>query len=312
LGERAFPNKYEGYDETVDPRVHIFFSTVAFRYGHSEVSNYIAYAAKGAYGLFPYMQYADMKHLYFDPNFIWDLSPTSIWVGMAKNLQQSMDTQFDDVIRNYLFIGKHKHPVKDLMATDIQRLRDNEIPNCNEVRKAYRLDQPKAWNNYNLLNRGNDVQQLYDQLKDLYATPGDADAFICGLAEDWVETNTTEKHHDYSSLGKLFETAIISQFHRTRAGDRFWYQLHIDTITCGGKLPSLKTRTLSQIIKDNSPISVDLGDTVFAYDEKADTTTTASGKKDSTSKSSTSKSSSPKSSTSAYEESAYKVRKPRN
>jgi len=81
--------------------------------------------------------------------------------------------------------------------------------------------------------------------------------------------NNTEAHHDYSNLGELFEAAIVSQFYRVRAGDRFWYQLHLDEITCASELPPLNTRTLAQIIRDNSPFPVDIGDTVFVYDEKA-------------------------------------------
>jgi len=266
LGETPFPH-YEGYDDSVDPRIHIFFSTVAFRYGHSEVGDYLDFAEKGGYGLFPHVLHSNLSRLYFNPSMYGDgdISPTAVWIGMSKNIQQSMDAQFSDSVRNYMFLGKHKRPQHDLLAVDVQRARDHGIPLCNEVRKAYNLKPYKSWEKFRVLKRGKqDPKQLLAQLEKLYDSPSDTESFICGLAEDWVESNVNVTHvRDYSNLGELFEVAVIDQFYRLRAGDRFWHQLHLDTITLHGDLPSLKTRTLNQIIIDNSGVDIQLGKTVF-------------------------------------------------
>jgi len=59
------------------------------------------------------------------------------------------------------------------------------------------------------------------------------------------------KDNDYSNLGDLFEAAIISQFQRTRTGDRYWYTRNLDIINCDGDLENVQHRKLSDIIRDN-------------------------------------------------------------
>jgi len=78
-----------------------FFAEVAFRYGHSEVSNLIKLAVQGSFGVFPFWQYVQMDQVYFEPGFVKSVDVNSVWLGMANMIQQSMDGQFDDTLRNF-------------------------------------------------------------------------------------------------------------------------------------------------------------------------------------------------------------------
>jgi len=101
-------------------------------------------------------------------------------------------------------------------------------------------------------------------LKFLYETPEDCDVFICGLSEDWVETDVTEAHDDYSNLGVLFEAALHEQFTRIRDGDRFWYEQDfiLEALNSLG-LGDVSERTLADVIRDNTPKGTKVGDNVM-------------------------------------------------
>jgi len=254
---RPFPEPDLDYDDKIDPRIHVFFSTVAFRYGHSEVSDLInIYSGKGSG--------PKLSDHYFDPYFLLDVGVNSLWEGMAYQLQQSPDEKFADSIRNHLFDG-HNHYHYDLMSFDIQRARDHGIPSCNHARIAYGLHPIEDWEYFDFLDKANGAneKEVESEVSHVYKNPWVADAFICGLAEKWVDSKYAEKHHDYSNLGKLFEAAIISQFQRLRIGDRFWYTRHIETVCSHGDLEDVRHRTLADVIRDNAVEKIDLPDYIF-------------------------------------------------
>lgn len=248
---RPFPEK-DYYDPECDPRIHIFFSTVAFRYGHSEVGDLIRSAIKGYYGRFPQWHIAKLANHYFDPDFlVEDVKLSDLFEGLAGNVQQSVDHEIADSIRNNLF--KNKHQRFDLWAIDIQRGRDHKIPSYNHARKAYGLEPFDSWKEFNSLGRDleQDENEIKHKLSTVYRNPWEADAIVPGVAADWVRTKYTKRRNDYSNIGDLFEEAIISQFQRTRTGDRFWYTRHLDLINCNGDLEPVQKRTLADVIRDN-------------------------------------------------------------
>jgi len=265
---RPFPEPDLDYDENIDPRVHIFFSTVAFRYGHSEVGDMMQRAKQGDFGQFPLWQYSKLWKHYFDPYFVLNSGISTLWQGMAYQSQQSSDLYFSDSIRNSLFQGYSKHPKYDLMAMDIQRSRDHGIPSCNEARIAYGLSPIEDWDDFYFMDKrnGQNETQIYNDVSFVYRNPWEADSFVCGLAEKWVDSKIASKHHDYSNLGKLFEAAIISQFQRTRIGDRFWYTRNLDEVHCNGDLPDINSRSLADVIRDNSVDQIDIPNSLFKID----------------------------------------------
>jgi len=259
---RPFPEE-DYYDPHCDPRVHAFFATVAFRYGHSEIHDLIQQSVKGYYGSFPHWQYAKLSNHWFDPDFVVKADLCTLFEGLAYQVQKSPEPQIADVIRNYVFPGDFEHPKFDLFAVDIQRGRDHCIPSYNQARKAYGLYPVDSWDKFDAVDErlGVDVQKLKTDLHKVYRSPWEADAIVAGLAADWVRTPYTHKHHDYSNLGDLFESAIISQFQRTRTGDRFWYSRNLDHVYFKGLQP-VEERTLADVIRDNIE-HVNIPDEVF-------------------------------------------------
>jgi len=90
---RPFPEK-DHYDPHCDPRVHDFFTTVAFRYGHSEVGNLIKKSTKGHFGDFPLWSYAQLHEHFFDPTFVLHADLGSLFEGLAYQEQKSPDAYF--------------------------------------------------------------------------------------------------------------------------------------------------------------------------------------------------------------------------
>jgi len=261
LFARPFPAK-DFYDPECDPRVHIFFSTVAFRYGHSEIGDLITNAYQGRYGKFPYWHAAKLADHFFDSEYVTDVELSDVFEGLAGTVQQSVDHEIADSVRNDLF-KNHKQRF-DLFSIDIQRGRDHKIPSYNHARLAYGLEPFDSWEDFNSLDEKleQDEHEIKHKLSTVYRNPWEADSIVAGLAANWVRTPYTKRHHDYSNIGDLFEAAIISQFQRTRTGDRFWYTRHLDFINCYGDLEPVQHRFLADVIRDNI-YHVDIPDDVF-------------------------------------------------
>jgi len=209
-------------------------------------------SVKGHYGEFPLWSYSQLHEHYFDSEFILHADLGSLFEGLAYQKQKSPDAYMSPVIRNQLFRGEFPHHHFDLFAIDIQRGRDHCIPSFNHARKAYGLEPYDSWHDFDAIDErvGQNVHELKSDLAKAYRNPWEADAIVGGVASDWVRTPYTEHHHDYSNVGDLFESAIISQFQRTRVGDRFWYSRNLDEINCHGLEP-VQHRTLAKIIRDN-------------------------------------------------------------
>jgi len=168
-----------------------------------------------------------------------------------------------DSIRNYLFLGEDG-PKFDLFAIDIHRARNHRIPSYNHARIAYGLKPYDTWKEFKSLDSRlqQNEHEIKEKLSSVYRNPWEADSFVAGLAADWVRTPETKKHHDYSNVGDLFEAAIISQFQRTRTGDRYWYTRNLDFVNCYDDLEPVQHRRLSDVIRDNFK-SCDIPDDVF-------------------------------------------------
>src|SRR5262249_50991392 len=120
---------------------------------------------------------------------------------------QAMDLLAIDEVRNLLF-GNAGAGSQDLIARDIQRARDNGLPDYNTLRVAYGLPPVTSFAE---ITSNVQVQQ---ELEQAYGSVDNIDAFEGGLAEDHVAG---------SDVGPLFRTIMIDQFTRLRDGDRFFY-----------------------------------------------------------------------------------------
>ena len=232
---------YTGYNETVDPRVSIVFSTAGFRLGHTQLPADLHLLNKRNVAT------ADdvLGQVIFQPNLI-TTSGLEPWLrGLARDKAEALDGYVISAIRSFL-VGGVGPAGFDLIALDIQRGRDQGLPSYNQVRLDFGL-APKA--DFTGVTSNTDLQV---KLLAAYPNgPDDADAMICAMSED---------HVNGGQVGETFAAILKDQFQRTRDGDRFWYESYLDATT----LATVQAQTLSGIIKRNCPaIGNEMQDDVF-------------------------------------------------
>eukprot|EP01125_Pyxidicula_operculata_P013197 TRINITY_DN4365_c0_g1_i4.p1 TRINITY_DN4365_c0_g1~~TRINITY_DN4365_c0_g1_i4.p1 ORF type:complete len:468 (+),score=126.87 TRINITY_DN4365_c0_g1_i4:490-1893(+) len=268
FGGVQWPLEYNGYNPSLSPDTHIFFSTVAFRYGHSEVVGQIKRMMRGKYGGFPRWQYTRLSDVFFDPTELKEEDIGGAFEGMASIVTQSMDEMIAEEIRNELFQNGAGHPIIDLYATDIQRGRDHLVPAYNDARLVFGLPTADTWDDFDAMTFASDPDQVRAKLGAVYNTPYQCDTIVCGNSEDWVQPQDRtigflgltvsaipSMPGDYSHLGDMFENALMEQFTRIRDGDRLWYQSNLESVQVYGLKPP-QYRKLSDIIRDNTDANV--------------------------------------------------------
>jgi hypothetical protein len=257
LGPNALP-AYAGYDPTVNPSISTEFSTVAFRFGHSMLSNQIQrHTNRGldinAVGGAPINLAVD----FFDANLInpsgavdpltgqsaSDIGP--VLKGDADGNGQATDPLVVNEVRSLLF-GNGQGGM-DLLARDIQRDRDHGIGTYNQLRVAYGLPPVTSFADItgNVL-----VQQA---LQATYGSVDNIDPFEGGLAED---------HAAGATVGPLFERIMADQFTRLRDGDSYFYLNQ--SFTPQEQSLIQQGDTLAKIIRSNTNVTNLQGD-VFRF-----------------------------------------------
>ncbi len=251
LGPRAIP-AYAGYNPNVNATIGNEFSTVAFRFGHSLLSSGIERQANNGLDIATSNGTDPTIPLYedfFDPTLLntsgivdpltglvsSDIDP--ILKGDADGVSQANDLLAIEDVRNLLF-GNYGAGGEDLMARDVQRGRDNGIPDYNTLRVALGLP---AVTTFAQITSNVQVQQ---ELAAAY--PGGVntiDAFEGGLAED---------HVPGSDVGPLFQAIIANQFTRLRDGDRFFY---LNESFTPDEVALIRGATLAKVIEANTHIT---------------------------------------------------------
>jgi len=231
----AKPPAY-AYNSSLNPQVSAFFSTVAFRYGHDEVSGIIARYNKSG------LPYQDgnilLRDSYFFPDAVKKVGIDPYLRGAAVNQQNAVDAQIDEDMRTFLF-NQAPALATDLAARNMQRARDHGIARYNECRKAYGLPTCAT---FSCINNDTRIVNLLNQA---YGTDNVTylDPFVGGLLEAKLPG---------SNLGPLFTVSIVEQLVRSRNADRFWYQNK--GVFTSDELAILESTKISDIIKRNCDI----------------------------------------------------------
>ncbi|PKK64798.1 heme peroxidase [Rhizophagus irregularis] len=124
---------YEGYKPDIIPGIDTFFSTVTFRYGHSELSD--TYRIQDKFGdTVVDLTLSQIRN----QSLLETFGLNSVLRSMALQRQEEIDIFFSDSIRNFISIEPN---VYDLPAFDILRSRDRGIALYNTVREAYGLSR---------------------------------------------------------------------------------------------------------------------------------------------------------------------------
>lgn len=233
---------YLGYDPDVNPGIEITFSTVAYRHGHSMLSNVINRLDKNLDEIPE--GHLSLKDAFFDPRKIIDeggIDP--VLRGLALNRSQMVDTKIVDGVRNFLFGGPGIGGF-DLASLNIQRGRDHGIPSYNDVREELGLERMLSIND---ITYDPEKRAL---LKDVYQHVDEIDAWVGGLAEEPMPR---------ALIGEMFLESVLDQFKRLRDGDRFFYKRYLTQPW----VDWVEKQTLASIVRRNTNIGEEIPSNMF-------------------------------------------------
>lgn len=207
LGEGAIDAGAYSYSASVDPSIQAFFSTAAFRVGHTMVSSNLWRMKKGEQDS---PTAVPLRDIFFKPDVVFNGGLDEFIRGGAFHVCKEIDEKVVDELRNFLFAEDGGGGTHDLVSLNIQRGRDMGLPSFNHARDAYSLPS------YTDFSEVTDDKFGWKTLQKVYkGSIGSIDAFVGGLIE---------KKAEGSQLGELFHTAVLDQFVRMRDGDRFFYK----------------------------------------------------------------------------------------
>merc|ERR1712088_1034999 len=246
------------YNPDVDPSIRNEFAAVAYRFGHSSVSD----TFQGAFA-WP-LSFHFLDSLDTDSDFFVRGDSGTNWmhemVGAANQLAPAADLEVGDALRNQLREFVSGHP-DDLVARNIQRAREHGIPSYMKLRQAV---LGAAETN----ERPAEIDpSTWDRLLAVYGNSDDIDAFTGGLAE---------QSQDGGMVGPLFAEIIRRQFELLRDGDRFFFTHKEDPSTkARGLGPVAKSailkRTLGAVLCDVIPQDIittkPIGQSVFKFQD---------------------------------------------
>lgn len=241
LGQGAL-SEYDGYNSNVDASIANIFSTAAYRFGHSMLSPQILRLDQNL-NVIPEGN-LPLLDAFFSPEIIIDEGGIDPMLrGLAKQLAQRADPFVIDDVRNFLF-GPPGAGGFDLASLNIQRGRDHGLPKYNDVREQMGLQRALSFQD---ISASAEVQT---KLEEAFGNVDNIDVWVGGLAEDPL----TGSH-----LGELFHLIVKMQFEALRDGDRYWYELKLDT----AELSEVQSTLLSDVIRRNTNIGTELQDDVF-------------------------------------------------
>lgn len=233
---------YTGYDPSVDPAISSEFSAAAFRVGHTMLSpNLLLVGADGQ------QDQMSLSRSFFNASFVVEHGISAILRGLAAQLAQQVDLLVVDEARNML-VREPDGPVFDLAALNIQRGRDHGVGDYNTVRLAYDLAPVESFADISSDRRvQRTLMRAYDGVHDL-------DLWTAALAED---------HVPGAMVGETLQAIISDQFLRLRDGDRFWFENDPYFLANPGLLDEVRSITLADIIRRNTPIGDEIQDDLF-------------------------------------------------
>ncbi|WP_413744073.1 cadherin-like domain-containing protein [Synechococcus sp. MIT S9451] len=254
LGEDALTD-YKGYDDKVNPGIYNEFSTAAYRFGHSMISNTIA--RRDHDGSESKEGDIQLRDAFFNIQILQQSGIETVLRGASLQQAQEVDSQYTDGLRNFLFAAPPEgskcpmrgvlrfangaFPALDLGSRNVQRGRDHGLAHYNDMREAMGLKRAKSFEDIT------SDKELAKKLSDLYnGDINNVDLYVAGLSED---------HTTGSSVGELFGSIITKQFQAIRDGDRFWYENNKNKLFTTEEIAEIKTTSLADVIERNTDIT---------------------------------------------------------
>ena len=229
VGFNAIPT-YGEYDSAIDPQISDEFAAAAYRIGHTTLTDELLVADGDAIPL------ADA---FFRPDLVSSMGIDGILEGLTLQSMQEVDSQIVDAVRNFLDDG----PGFDLAAINIQRGRDQGLPDYNTLRESFGLERLESFDEMT------SNEALADLFELVYESPDNADPWLAMISEDHVPGTMT---------GETIYTIMVDQFTRLRDGDRFYFENAIDDADLVAEISATR---LSDVIERNT--TADVQDEVF-------------------------------------------------
>jgi peroxidase len=242
LGAGALKSDH-GYDPHANAGIAQNFSTAAYRLGHTLLSPFIlrlnedgSPVAAGPLSL---------RDAFFNatPPLLENGGIEPFLRGAAAQKAQDLDRFIIDDVRSFLF-GPAGAGGLDLIALNLQRGRDHGLPDFNTVRAELGLKK------YERFSQITSDPQAAQALEQLYGNINNIDLFAGLFVEQDVPGGI---------VGETLRAALVDQFQRTRAGDRFWYERTL----AGAELARVRSTRLSDIIRRNTGIQNIQNDVFF-------------------------------------------------
>ncbi|XP_007956199.1 lactoperoxidase [Orycteropus afer afer] len=230
---------YQGYDESVDPRISNVF-TFAFRFGHLEIPSTMSRLDEN------YQQEPELPlhTLFFNTwRIVKDGGIDPLVRGLLAKKSKLMDQNkmMTGELRNKLFQPPHNIYGHDLAAINIHRGRDHGLPGYNSWREFCGLAQPKTLEELDTVLKN---KMLAKKLLDLYGTPDNIDIWMGAIAEPMVEGGR---------VGPLLACLLGKQFQQIRDGDRFWWEN--PGVFTKKQQDALQKVSFSRLVCDNTHIT---------------------------------------------------------
>ena len=195
------------------PPLYLHFSMASWRLGHSMVSESI-WLGQQVDDLLNITDVFSLRDRFFNNTIILKYNVEPILLGSIANPAQRLDTCFVDVLQNHLF-GNLNMGFLDLLAINIARGREVELPTYNIVRSLFSLSAVTTFADLTG-NADAYATQLALDLETVYNQTGTEglDLFVGLLAE---------KHHTGGCMGETISIILRHQFELLRNSDPFFY-----------------------------------------------------------------------------------------
>jgi peroxidase len=230
------------YTDTFDPRITNEFATAAFRFGHSMVPATYASVPAAAPNSPTRERRIQLADIFFKPAAMREAGfLDSLVRGMARQPSSAFDNSFVADLRNNLFESAPGRGGLDLVAINVQRGRDHGLPGYNKYREICLGAKAADWADFTNTIAPDRVAIL----KAIYKTVDDVDLYVGGFLE---------APHEDAILGPIFKCILGDQFARLKKGDRFFYDLGVDSRLAfsPSQLEQVRRTSLARIICDNT------------------------------------------------------------
>ncbi|XP_045114200.1 chorion peroxidase-like [Portunus trituberculatus] len=225
--------KTNNYNPNISPTISNEFSTAAFRFGHSMITDNILEINKDGK-----KAAQEVSEVLFQPFFLYAANSTKrLLKGSVSQNVLKVDPLFTEEVTGKLFRGDKQFGM-DLVALNLQRGRDHGIGSYLRLREACGLAPVRTFSDLipHLLPGAE------EQLRKVYRTVEDIDLFAGGVSEKPIEGG---------QVGPTFACIISDQFLRLKIGDRYWYEEEGPGAFTRDQLRELHRVSLARIMCDN-------------------------------------------------------------